>query len=265
MDRTVSETARILGVDTRQVKAWAWTFKDYLSSRANPGKNRSRSFTESDVLALMLVTYYWEEDPDIESIQGMLGSEDHFEDRFREILYRHTPILQEPPDGLDETWTHGVFLNGGTVDGYLALARSYKEGADALLDSALKSGEPREWGYPVLFAYRHALELYLKVVGEMTDVTHSLKRCVAVLEKHHGEKIPSPAREWISEFDNIDPNGTAFRYVDEGAGQSLNYAEYWVDFHQLRHAMKCVFGMLDRAALRLMQAVVLPRNPGIRE
>jgi len=42
------------------------------------------------------------------------------------------------------------FLIDGYVEGYLALARNYRESADALLDSALKSGEPRDWGYPVL-------------------------------------------------------------------------------------------------------------------
>ena len=261
MNRTVAETARILGVNTQQVKTWAWTFKDYLSVQANPVKGRSRSFTDSDVLALILVAFYWEDHPDTEEIQARLGSEDHFDDRFRKILYQHTPILQEPPEGLDETWRHGVFLSGGTVDSYLSLARSYKESADALLDSALDSGEPREWGYPVLFAYRHSLELYLKVVGEIAETTHSLRRCISLLEKHQGEKIPSPAREWIAELDDIDPRGAAFRYADEKAGELLQYAEYWVDFNQFKHAMKCVFDMLDRAALRLMRAGRLTWRP----
>jgi hypothetical protein len=94
--------------------------------------------------------------------------------------------LQEPPDDLDETWRHGIFLNGGGVDEYLELARSYKQSADALLNSALKSGEPRDWGYPVLFAYRHALELYLKIIGEIQEPIPSLKDCIRDVEKHHG-------------------------------------------------------------------------------
>jgi hypothetical protein len=57
-------------------------------------------------------------------------------------------------------------LVGGGVDGYLALARNYRECAEALMERALKSGEPRDWGFPVLFAYRHTLELYLKIIGE---------------------------------------------------------------------------------------------------
>ena len=61
-----------------------------------------------------------------------------------------------------------------------------KQSAEALLDSALKSAEPRDLGYPVLFAYRRSLELYLKIVGEIQEPTHSLKMSSSFLvEKHH--------------------------------------------------------------------------------
>ena len=55
---------------------------------------------------------------------GVNQQEFYQDDEDREILYLHTPILQEPPDDLDETWRHGIFLNGGGVDEYLELARS---------------------------------------------------------------------------------------------------------------------------------------------
>jgi hypothetical protein len=250
MNRTVSETARILGVDAQQVKKWAWQFKDNLSTLANPPKGRSRTFTEADVLALIHVAMHWEDEPDLEAIQIGLNREDHFEnDRYREILYRHTPILQEPPEDLDETWTHGIFLNGGGVNQYLELARNYRQSADALLESALKSGEPRDWASPVLFTYRHTLELYLKVVGEIEDPIHSLERCVQLVERRHKQRIGSPMREWIIEFDKIDPYGTAFRYADDDAG-TLTYAEFWVDLAQLKQAMMLVFEVVDQAICR---------------
>jgi hypothetical protein len=156
--------------------------------------------------------------------------------------------LQEPPEDLDQTWRHGIFLGGGANE-YLELARSYQQSAEALLNSALKSGEPRDWGYPVLFAYRHALELYLKIAGEIQVATHSLEECVRLVEKRHGQRIGSPLREWIIEFDKIDPYGTAFRYADDEAG-TLTYAEFWVDFVQLKFALSCIFQMLDQAILR---------------
>lgn len=177
--------------------------------------------------------------------------EDHYDnDRYRDLIYKNTSILQEPPADLDETWRHGILLNGGGVDGYLHLARNYRECAEALLESALTKGEPRDWSFPVLYAYRHTLELYLKTIGEIDDHTHNLKDCVLRVEERHGERLPAPAREWIIELDKIDPNGTAFRYADEDAGKPLRHVEYWLDFVQFKFAMTLVFRMLDSAILR---------------
>jgi hypothetical protein len=193
---------------------------------------------------------HWEHYPDIEAIQAGLNCDDHRENpRYRQILYSHTPLLQEPPEDLDETWRHGIFLNGGGVEQYLELARSYRQSAEALLDSALQSRKPRDWGYPVLFAYRHTLELYLKIIGEVQEPIHSLEDCVRLVEKRHSQKIGSPIRAWIIELDKLDPYGTAFRYADDQAS-TLKYAEYWVDFIQLKFAFSLLFEMLDNAILR---------------
>ena len=246
MNRSVSQTARILGVKVPQVKTWAWQFKEHLSPKANPAKGSPRVFTDSDILALAYVVTHWDEPPDLEDIQIGLNREDHHDDQYRKYIYQATPILQEPPDDLDETWRHGILLNGGSVDGYLELARNYKQSADALLEAALESREPRDWGFPVLFAYRHSLELYLKIIGRVDELIHSLRECVRQIEKRYRRRISSPVREWIIEFDNIDPNGTAFRYADDQAG-TLRYAEFWVDFVQLKFAMNHVFEMLDHA------------------
>jgi hypothetical protein len=114
-----------------------------------------------------------------------------------------------------------------------------------LLESALKSGEPRDWGYPVLFAYRHTLELYLKIIGEIDNDTHSLRDCVLQVEKRHGEKFPAQIRNWVMEFDRIDPVGTAFHYADDQT-KTLSYAEYWVDFTHFKYAM----GLISRCSTK---------------
>lgn len=259
MNRNITATARLLGVDSQRVKTWAWAFKDQLSRGANPGKGRSRTFTDSDVLALIYAFIRSEGGEGIDDVRAGLEREDHFEDQYREILYAHTSILQDPPDDLDETWRHGILLIGVGADGYLALARNYRESADALLDLALNSGEPRNWGYPVLFAYRHTLELYLKIVGEIDEHIHSLKECVRLVEKRHGERLPSPARHWIIELDEIDPAGTAFRYADDQTG-TIKHAEYWLDFVQFRFAMARVFRMLDTAILQAVGAGRIERG-----
>lgn len=250
MNRTVAQTASILGVDLAQVKRWTFAFKDYLSAQANPPKGTARALSDSDVLALAYVSTKWETEPDLQSIQAGLNGGEHYEEEFRKHLYLHTPLLQEPPDDLDETWRHGLLLCGAGMQGYLELARNYRYVADNLLDTALKMGEPLDFAYPVLFAYRHTLELYLKIIGQIDEVTHSLARCVFLVEKLHGKKIGQPVRGWILELDKIDPGGTAFRYADEEL-DALKYTEHWLDLVQFKFAMNRVFQMLDQAVLHL--------------
>lgn len=250
MNHTASATAKIIGVEISQIKQWAAIFKDYLQGAANPKKGARRLFSDSDLLVLFYVARYWEREPDLENIRIGLNEEEHFEVvEFRERIHLNSPILQDPPDGLDETWRHGILLNGGGQFQYLELARNYRHAAELLLDQALKSGEPNDWAYPVLFAYRHTLELYLKIIGQVAEQTHSLARCVHLVEKLYSAKIDPRTKAWILELEKIDPHpGTAFRYADNDA-QTLRHAEYWVDFVQFKFVMKRVFLMLDQAVL----------------
>ena len=250
MNRSVAQTARVLGVDSAQVKSWAFTFRDFLSKQTNPPKGTPRTFSDSDVLALAYICARWEANPDLEAILDGLNDDAHHEKEFCELLYLHTPLLQELPDDLDETWRHGILMCGAGGQEYLELARNYRYVAENLLDTALKSGEPLDLAYPVLFAYRHTVELYLKIVGEIDVATHSLKECVRLVETRHGKKLSSPVRGWILELDKTDPTGTAFRYAGEES-TALMYAEHWLDLVHFKFAMSRVFDEIDRAILFL--------------
>lgn len=268
MTRTAAQAAKILGTTTDAVKAWAWEFRDNLSSGANPKKGKPRQFTDTDILALMHVATYWEENPDIEHIRIGLNGEDYFDESNIELLHRNTPIMQEIPSEINEEWTHGVVLDGGAFGGdygeRLELARSYRRSAEALLESALEARDARGFGFPVLYAFRHVLELYLKILGEVEERTHSLVFCLRAVEKLHATKLkngklPEPIRGWILEFDKIDPEGTTFRYVDDDA-KTLRSAECWLDFRHLKFVMAEVFKPLD-AAIRKSGAQGQPSTP----
>lgn len=248
MNRTLSQAAKVIGADAAQVRRWAWQFKDFLSSAANPAKGIGRKYSDDDVLVLCYVCSEWEANPDVEAIRIGLNLGNHQEDAFIEHLYLHTPLLQEPPTDLDETWRHGILLNDGPRHDCLELARIYRDFAEATLRAALERDDLHGWAYPILFAYRHTLELYLKIIGEIDEVTHSLRRCLHLVEKRHKTKFGSPMREWILELEQMDPAGTAFRYADGSA--SNEYQELWFDFAQFDHAMKKVFTVIDNAILR---------------
>lgn len=248
MNRTLAQAAKVICANTAQVKRWAWIFKDYLSTAANPTKGKVRAYSDEDVLVLCYVGSEWEDDPDIDAIRIGLNLGNHREPVFIEHLYSHTPLLQEPPSNLDETWRHGILLNGGRRHDCLELARIYREFADVTLRAALERDDLQGLAYPILFTYRHTLELYLKIIGEIDEVTHSLRRCLHLVEKRHKTKFGSPMREWILELEQMDPAGTAFRYADGLA--SNEYQELWFDFAQFDHAMKKVFTVIDNAILR---------------
>jgi hypothetical protein len=250
MNRTTAKVAQILEVESPQVKRWAAEFKDYLSPAAKPAKGQVRMFSDSDLLVLMYISYNWEEEPDLESILTGLSRGEHREEIFLEQLYLHTPLIQEPPDDLDDTWRHGIFLVGGGRYEYLELARNYRQVAESTLRTAIHKDEIEGWAYPILFAYRHTLELYLKLIGEIDVVTHSLRACVELVEKRRGERFPSPIRSWILELDQVDPRGTAFRYPEEDCALNHHYEE-WFDFQHFHFAMKQVFDILDRAILQV--------------
>lgn len=250
MNRTPADVAKILEVDVAQVKQWAFDFKEYLSAAANPSKGTTRIFSDIDLLVLCYVSFYWEDEPDLECIKIGLNNAEHSDMRFVEQLYMHTPLIQEPPDGLDESWSHGILLVGGNRYQFLELARNYRRVAETMLETAIEKDEVHEWAYPVLFAYRHTLELYLKLIGEIDEITHSLKKCLELVEKRHGQRIPESIRAWILELESIDPAGTAFRYADADSTLNQHY-EQWFDFRHFQFAMKRIFDAIDDAILRV--------------
>jgi hypothetical protein len=57
------------------------------------------------------VAFCREDDPDLEAFRRGINAEDHFEERFLEFHYQHTPTLQQAADDIDESWRHGNFLS----------------------------------------------------------------------------------------------------------------------------------------------------------
>jgi DNA-binding transcriptional MerR regulator len=52
---TVSDLAGSFDVSQQTIRQWSMEFKQYLSARANPGRNRVRAYCEGDVAVLALV------------------------------------------------------------------------------------------------------------------------------------------------------------------------------------------------------------------
>ncbi len=257
MLRTASEVARIFSVDRNQVKTWAYHFKEFLGPEANPPKGAVRRFRDEDLPILAYIYYHWEEEPDLENIMCGLNSEAHREFIFEEVQYLHSKIFQEPPDGLDETWTHGFLFMGPGPKGVdpFGVARCYRLAVEEMIAAALHSSEAYQYDYPILYLCRHTLELYLKALGpdrrpeDKSGWNHNLEKCMRGVEERQGLKIGQVFRSWIEEFNQMDESGSTFRY--ENGSQHLNYVEYWVDLRQLRYAMTQLCSAFEEAYWRL--------------
>jgi len=242
----VADTARILGIETPQLKTWAYQFRDNLSASANPEKGTPRIFTAEDVLVLLYVSNFWEDEPDIEAIVAGLNSECHFEDIYVHTLWNHTPLIQDDvPENLDEPSRYGLLISPRVHLTRIEIARSYHQAANVLWDKANNGGFPMGDCYPVLFAYRHALELYLKMFAA-PNTTHSLHKCLEAVEKHYEKEVSPPIKDWIMTLHQMDEKGTYFRYEPE---TEPTMDGQWLDWSHFRYAMDTLFNTLDFAWL----------------
>lgn len=165
------------------------------------------------------------------------------------VLDPARPIFEEPPDE-DLFGRVGVLLlnwNGQSGRDAWEIAHAYRTAAERLLSAALNANETWESIDPVLFCYRHAVELHLKaLVGTLARRTHALADLITALRQQLGQ-FPQAEVDYLcdrlSEFGLQDPRSTAFRYAD---GVALSRpAELWVDLHHLSATMTALFGALE--------------------
>lgn len=158
-------------------------------------------------------------------------------------------LFADPP-AEPETHFGAMLVNysGNTARDTSDMAMSYRVAAFRLLDMAGDQGEAWESVDPILFCFRHALELNLKAMNKGTrQRVHDLKSMADALHTRLSTRYPAQQVDWlrdrIHEFDAVDPRSTAFRYDD--AASPHTPPELWVDFVKLRQIMNSVFEALD--------------------
>jgi HEPN domain len=130
---------------------------------------------------------------------------------------------------MDETWQHGSLIGGMACRDLSQVASAYKLAADELLKQAQTKYEPHELDYPVLFLYRHTVELYLKAALNDPPEHHDLSRLIQLLEAECGKMLAGWIKDRLWDFHRIDNMAALFRYADPPAD-----GELWIDFHQLQ-------------------------------
>lgn len=131
---------------------------------------------------------------------------------------------------------NNALVNWSSSD-WLLYASSYKVAGDVLVNQLPPgSGQQDTLVYPILFLYRHYLELHLKVtigtlrrlVGESHEIPagHKIEGLwQTLIGLHRQARLKPPATSLvdlgrlINEFGKIDPASTAFRYPVDMEGK----------------------------------------------
>lgn len=163
---------------------------------------------------------------------------------------------------IDETWTHGAYV-GGLAGAYedAGLAENYMKSAAMLVERALRDETIHEVALPVLFLYRHALELRLKYAVQPSKLDHDLNGLAAKLDElllaRRGVGLPKRILERVHEIARFDPRADAFRFTYKTKKRLPDGAhfpeEVWVDLVHLRAEMDWIDGEL-RLAGELLRA-----------
>jgi hypothetical protein len=149
------------------------------------------------------------------------------------------------------------------------IANGFKEAADAVIAHASENPRhPDQFLFPVGFLYRHALEVKLKRICRMAATLHNVTPPSGLLHQHGLAQLwrfakPLIVQTWpkarpedvaeldfaervIDEFDQIDSNAQAFRYVTDRKGkENLTAFPDQVTLEHIQQTISTVYELLD--------------------
>ena len=160
-----------------------------------------------------------------------------------------------------EDWYNNAML-GWTHFPWDIYAAGYKDAADALVGAlAERKASLDSVVYPLVFLYRHGLELQLKLIlplarrlagkAASADIGHKLMPLWSELRRHleqldpreDDKELPS-IEDFIRQLDTVDPGSFAFRYPSTKKGEVSLPELRHVNVRHLSEVMDSVFMLL---------------------
>lgn len=142
------------------------------------------------------------------------------------------------------------------------LVRGYRKAADLLVrETEISAWERRDLIYPIVFNYRHSIELAFKKlienhgcsVGQAANFqSHNLDalwpKCRFIMEHYNPGADPEPLEilaRVVQEFSEIDPKSVLFRYALDRNGVLLESKLGYIDLVNLRNVMAGIHNFLE--------------------
>ena len=149
------------------------------------------------------------------------------------------------------------------------VATGFKNAADGLVEHVGRHGRDDSLILPILFLYRHYIEMQLKDIalhvhrwdgkGERYVRTHDLSLLVSVLDhpdlneaqtSPEDEEARRAVRQCVLEFHRMDPRGTEMRYPEKAPLEQL-------DLGHLKSTMEGLANYLDAVSDQIQESVNL--------
>lgn len=176
-----------------------------------------------------------------------------------------TLSLRDLPNGK----VHAAAIPSG-VDHWHRFATSYREAGDVLVGSMTRSRQLSVLGAPMMFMYRHYVEIHLKSLlldaGELLDDPQTVQakhfllilwRRVRVLLLKISPESDGPWFERadlvIQQLDELDPTSFVFRYPVDKLGQPSLPEEVFVDPIVVQQVIAELSILLDGASTQICE------------
>jgi len=171
------------------------------------------------------------------------------------------PLFAEPTDAIERSdgfsEPYGFLLGPWGAPSKLELAQQYFLAANTLVEG-IKGQEVEDYKlvYPVLFLYRHALELVIKHLIRSNATHHKLNNLADDLEAYvrqqYNQKVPTWITGRLKEIAKVDPGSMAFRYAEDKYNgdkkPSAVDGDLYINLSHLQKSMRALYGVLSKAA-----------------
>jgi hypothetical protein len=164
-------------------------------------------------------------------------------------------------------WSSNARVDDHAPSRMYHMMQGYKEAAELLTEAALAGGVKHHLVYPIVFCYRHSLELTLKHIldrwgdyaGEqpnwkahkLSELWPSVLRVFAHFGLDADCETLRAVECCIKELESIDLKATAFRYAVDQKGNPIKLTVFGIDLLQARRAMKALQNWLECAAMQI--------------
>jgi len=237
---TIEELSTLIGAEIELIEQWLVKFEEYFSTTAiHPINGERRVFTQEDIRRLLVIGYardWWaeEQDQDYSDVHQRLNSSEEYDEHIVHAAYLRAPLFQPLPDNPEEMATYTLVIGESYTGSDLgAIAQSYKLAGDILVDFALETEEPWKLAYPILFNYRHSIELFIKAITHPEKPKHDISNLIALLEVQENALVGQEAKAILDQFAEVDRESTTFRY-----GENVPCDDTMVNLFQLKYVME---------------------------